>query len=82
VIVEAVIASLIDAVMIATPVAPFAGFVELTVGAVVSVPGPVELSESHPAIAINITANGNAVRKPLRGFIRISSCYGSGGSRA
>jgi hypothetical protein len=36
VIVEAFIASLNDAVMAATPVAPSMGFVELTVGATVS----------------------------------------------
>jgi hypothetical protein len=75
VIVEAVIGSLSDAVMTATPVAPFAGLVELTVGASVSAPGPLGLSsDEHPAIAIRITASGSADKMLLRGFIRNSSC--------
>jgi hypothetical protein len=71
--VEAFIASLSDAVMTATPVAPFAGLVELTVGAMLSPPGPLGFlsDELHPAIAIRNTANGNtALILLLRTFIR------------
>jgi hypothetical protein len=61
--VEAFIASLNDAVMIATPVAPLTGLVELTVGATVSPAGAVGLSsEPHPAIATSRTASGHAAK--------------------
>jgi hypothetical protein len=67
VIVEAFIASLNDAVMTATPVAPLAGFVELTVGATVSPPGPAGLSsEPQPAAEISSTASPEkAIRRHI-----------------
>ena len=63
---EAFIASLNVAVMTATPVAPLAGLVELTVGATVS-PGDVGLSSSpHPAATARSSANGSAMKLLFR----------------
>jgi hypothetical protein len=64
VIVEASIGSLNEAVMTATFVAPFSGFVELTAGATVSPPGPAGLSESepHPAIATSDAISEQATK--------------------
>jgi hypothetical protein len=66
--------------MTATPVAPLAGLVELTVGAVVSPPGATGLlsSELHPAIAIMNIAAVNAVKPTLRRYIGDPSCCGDG----
>jgi hypothetical protein len=61
---EAFIASLNDAVMTATPVAPLSGLVELTVGAMTSTTGALGLllSEPHPAIATNIAVSDKAAK--------------------
>jgi hypothetical protein len=71
--VEAFIASLNDAVMTATPVAPFKGFVELTVGATVS-PGDTGLvaSEPHPAIVPRRTTSAHGAKYFVRRFMWIS----------
>lgn len=67
VIVEAFIASLNDAVMTATPVAPSAGLVEVTVGATVSTGGTGSSEdEPHPAIATSSTASGHAAKWLVR----------------
>src|SRR5689334_22481684 len=58
-IVEALIASLNEAVMTATPTAPLAGLVERTVGATVSVFGPVG-SDEQPAISSSAASRGQS----------------------
>jgi hypothetical protein len=72
VIVEASIASLNDAVITASPVAPLIGFVEFTVGAVVSDEGPLGLLEDelHPAIPIRAPIRKKSARKPCDRFKR------------
>jgi hypothetical protein len=64
VIVEAFIASLNDAVMTATPVAPLPGLVALTVGAMTSTKGALGLllSEPHPAITSSSDASAHAAK--------------------
>jgi hypothetical protein len=64
--VEDIIASLNVAVMTATPVAPFRGFVEFTVGAVVSTTGEVGdlLLPKQPAETAR--SRGSAITARLR----------------
>jgi hypothetical protein len=74
VIVEVNIASLNDAVMTATPVAPLSGLVELTVGAKVSATGEIGLESLHPAPTIRSTASGIAAMLLVRKCMSGSSC--------
>jgi hypothetical protein len=74
VIVEAFIASLNDAVMIATPVAPFTGLVDITVGATVSPEGLTGLSlDPHPTRATIRATNGHTTTLLVRGCIGMTS---------
>ena len=73
-IVEAFIASLNDAVMTATPVAPFTGLVDITVGATVSPEGLTGLSFSeHPIIATIRATNGHTAILLVRECIGMTS---------
>jgi hypothetical protein len=83
-IVDAIIASLNETVITATPVAPLAGFVELIVGAVVSTVGLTVflLDAPHPAITTSSAASGIAMRLRVRSCIRSPSCCMSGASGA
>jgi hypothetical protein len=71
VIVEAVIGSLNVAVMTATPVAPLMGLVDVTIGAVVSLPGDVGLPLSllHPAETASSSASARMAELLVRSLL-------------
>jgi hypothetical protein len=68
-IVEAAIGSLNVAVMTATPVAPLRGFVDVTVGAVLSPIGDTGSSLPHPAETARSMGSARAAKRVIRGFI-------------